>query len=455
MYSLNKAGLLASTIVALLVITSCSDSGTSTTGVTPLSRDAAEAGAINNAALKREDHDHGPQGHEAVGIAAPGQGEGLGHQHGEAGNVVTTTTVLALAAIPTSTCGNLIQEAGEQCDAGLSGSATCTANCELKTGKGGEIVAENFCGDGTRDAGEDCDDGNADNTDSCTQYCKKAVCGDGYTQPSNGEQCDDKNKVDGDGCNTCQKQATTVVTITTVTTVTNTGGGTTTVVADGNGGGNPTKACPDGGDEECKFPGQRFVDEGKIQVADCPGDESCGTFVDILLCSATCQKTVEKSSVTCNDGYHIVNNVVEGLIYAGCGCEHDSEGNCLAAKPLHPEADAICGNALLEAGEECDDGNQMNGDSCSSSCQVESTTPVLFGTSDAQVDLKTEALARCEETYRQCRNDNLTTWKGCKGGVSSYPVEWRIFHENNCYDAYQSGMDDCREQWSCDGAPDW
>ena len=92
------------------------------------------------------------------------------------------------------------------CDDGPSGSATCTANCELKEGRGGVPVAENFCGDGTLDAGEQCDDGNADNTDSCTQYCKIAICGDGYTQPSNGEQCDDGNKNDSDSCNnSCQR----------------------------------------------------------------------------------------------------------------------------------------------------------------------------------------------------------------------------------------------------------
>ncbi|MGE4659309.1 MAG: hypothetical protein AAEJ16_00815, partial [Arenicellales bacterium] len=56
MYPLNKASLLASALIALLIITSCSDSGTSTTGVAPLSRDAAEGGAINSAALKKEDN---------------------------------------------------------------------------------------------------------------------------------------------------------------------------------------------------------------------------------------------------------------------------------------------------------------------------------------------------------------------------------------------------------------
>jgi cysteine-rich repeat protein len=32
---------------------------------------------------------------------------------------------------------------------------------------------------------------------------------------------------------------------------------------------------------------------------------------------------------------------------------------------------AVCGDALLDAGETCDDGNLMNGDGCSSSCQIE------------------------------------------------------------------------------------
>jgi len=221
----NKAGLLASALIALLVITSCSDSGTSTTGITPLSRDAAETGAINNAALKKEDNGEHSD-------TDPGHSHSPDQQHGEAGNVVTSTTVLALAAIPASSCGNLIQEAGEQCDAGLSGSATCTANCTLKEGRGGEIVAESFCGDGTKDAGEQCDDGNSNNADSCTQYCKLAVCGDGYTQSANGEQCDDKNKVDTDACsNKCQRQeSTAAVTTTTVSTVDNTGGGTDIVL---------------------------------------------------------------------------------------------------------------------------------------------------------------------------------------------------------------------------------
>ncbi|HEX2691244.1 MAG TPA: hypothetical protein VHN14_31745 [Kofleriaceae bacterium] len=41
--------------------------------------------------------------------------------------------------------------------------------------------------------------------------------------------------------------------------------------------------------------------------------------------------------------------------------------NCGVAEPAAP----VCGNAAVEAGEQCDDGNTTSGDGCSSSCQLE------------------------------------------------------------------------------------
>jgi cysteine-rich repeat protein len=47
------------------------------------------------------------------------------------------------------------------------------------------------CGDGIVDPGEACDDGDADNTDDCTELCALAACGDGFIQPASAETCDD------------------------------------------------------------------------------------------------------------------------------------------------------------------------------------------------------------------------------------------------------------------------
>ena len=320
----NKTSLLGSALVALLIITSCSDSGTSTTGVNPMSREAAESGDLDQTTLKKE----GDHGHH-VG-ADSGHSHTLDQQHAEPPEV-TTSSVLALSANQTPVCGNFILEAGEECDDGLAGSATCFSDCTLKRGREGIPLANNYCGDGTKDANEECDDGNDGNEDSCTQYCKIAVCGDGYVQPSNGERCDDKNRINTDSCNNeCQTNATTVVTTTTVTTVTNNDGGTTTVVTPKN---------------ELAFCGNNIVEAG----------EECddGLLGNPAQCTSTCRFP--------------------------------------AAAPSTP----ICGNSMVEGEEECDDGNTVAGDGCSSSCTQEQQ----FGTSDEQVASRND---RCYAEFFSC-----------------------------------------------------
>ncbi len=78
--------------------------------------------------------------------------------------------------------------------------ATCDATChEIKPPR---------CGNKVIDPGEDCDDGNNSNRDDCTNLCKFATCGDGFTHTKGTgpfEECDDGNTAPGDGCSaTCQ-----------------------------------------------------------------------------------------------------------------------------------------------------------------------------------------------------------------------------------------------------------
>ena len=50
----------------------------------------------------------------------------------------------------------------------------------------------------------------------------------------------------------------------------------------------------------------------------------------------------------------------------------------VAEKPIEkPIVVSVCGNNVVETGEECDDGNKMGGDGCSISCRIEQpVTPV-------------------------------------------------------------------------------
>ena len=91
-------------------------------------------------------------------------------------------------------CGNGITEAGEQCDAGVDGTPTDSAECD-------DDCTTPSCGDGNENlaAEEECDDGNDDNSDACLKTCKLAVCGDGVVQEG-GEACDDGNDVETDDC---------------------------------------------------------------------------------------------------------------------------------------------------------------------------------------------------------------------------------------------------------------
>jgi cysteine-rich repeat protein len=87
-----------------------------------------------------------------------------------------------------------IRQAGvEDCDDGnTSNTDSCTNACENAA-----------CGDGFLQAGEQCDDGNGVNTDACTNGCLNARCGDGIVR-GGFEQCDDGNLVNDDGCtNSC------------------------------------------------------------------------------------------------------------------------------------------------------------------------------------------------------------------------------------------------------------
>ncbi|MBR4984699.1 MAG: DUF4215 domain-containing protein [Proteobacteria bacterium] len=186
----------------------------------------------------------------------------------------------------------------------------------------GQRCVSKACGDGYKAYGEECDDGNIFDGDGCSARCKREVgfycgtpgvpcasgtCGDGKVQ--HGEECDDGNKTNSDGCSAaCKIEA-----------------GYECPTANGKGGKCKAVTCGDGKiTPTAGYTSYETCDLGSGQN----GKNGCG---------ADCRIST---------GYH---------------CDANGK-NCVKGK---------CRDGILDAGEECDDGNKLPNDGCSPSCKRE------------------------------------------------------------------------------------
>jgi cysteine-rich repeat protein len=234
-------------------------------------------------------------------------------------------------------CGNGVVEAGEDCDDSNDDDTDSCVACQW-----------NECGDGApylaaTDPGntnpvEECDDGDEVDGNTCTNACTDAVCGDMIVGP--GEACDDGNATNGDGCNSCAG-------------------------ADcGNGVVDPGEDCDDGNPSDTDGCLQTCVwnscgDGFTYLTADAANpnpveecDDANGVFEDD--CLPTCVDNV------CGDGYRDLEDEIEEC---DLGALNGPGSTCTLACTT-----GQCGNGVLNPGEECDDANVNNTDSCLSTC---------------------------------------------------------------------------------------
>jgi cysteine-rich repeat protein len=114
-----------------------------------------------------------------------------------------------------------------------------------------------------------------------------------------------------------------------------------------------------------------------ILIAQGPATCSLGVDVDI---APQCGDGVVDPGEQCDLGGF---NCSPGQ-YCQSGCTYDcrvigqctgSQAACTTAAEC-PTGQGCCGNAVMEPGEQCDDGNLQNGDCCSSACQAEGASCV-------------------------------------------------------------------------------
>ena len=264
------------------------------------------------------------------------------------------------------------------------------------------------CGNGVLESGEQCDDGNTFSYDGCSSSCQveTPVCGNGHVE--SGEQCDDGNTFSGDGCSsTCTIESSTCASSIAQLNATCSGGSLTSDVTSGSC---RSLTCEGAGSSlsvlACDKP-----DSASPQYFEMYKQSQTGSAVSAVCLSGSCITSGEY------DGY------TRGPDYASCGAEPSP----------------VCGNGVLESGEQCDDGNTVSYDGCSSSCQVE--TPVC---GNGHV-----------ESGEQCDDGNTLSGDGCSAtcqvegiGVDLHVKQWYPKGRDYVFVCAQTGFDALGYEWS-------
>jgi fibro-slime domain-containing protein len=260
---------------------------------------------------------------------------------------------------PAPKCGDGVQNGSEACDDGQNnGSPTshCDTSCNTK------------CGNKKLDPGELCDDPSGHNTGAyggCKANCTPGpYCGDGIKQTDAGETCDDgKNDGSYGTCTAdCQRGA---------------------YCGDGNV--DPSEQCDSGAKNQASPYGRNLC------ATTCKWAPYCG---DHAVNTANGEK--------CDDG-DANSNTVPGA------CKVDCSGY---NNPL-----PTCGNAKLDAGEDCDDGskNGAAGDACDARCRFKCGNGIKDTGEECDDGVN-------DGTYGTCKHD-CTNADYCGDGTKNGPEQ--------------------------------
>ncbi|MBU0727146.1 S-layer homology domain-containing protein [Patescibacteria group bacterium] len=248
------------------------------------------------------------------------------------------------------------------------------------------------CGNSIPELGEECDDGNTTDGDGCSSTCLiEAVCGDDVVAADRGEYCDDGGICSGDGTTLCMADSE--------TDSCSKGPGGTCEPQDGDGCSSTCEIEPVGCyftfDELTMILKDGATDAGCAGV--CTNPDALGGFGYIggYAANNTSCVCVGQGSETCEglegvcltlEGDPEFNNAVCG--YLTCGNEIVDEsilpdspfveiemcddGNLVDGDGCSARCQTeVCGNNVINIGEECDDGNTDSGDGCNATCVKE------------------------------------------------------------------------------------
>ncbi len=356
----------------------------------------------------------------------PGCGDGVTQEGEECDDGNDIDSDACTTACKSATCGDNVVQPGndEECDdANAVQTDGCLNNCHFAR-----------CGDGFRrtdrpahdDNFEECDDGPENNNDACTNLCELARCGDGINRADLApgqvgyEACDDGNVENDDAClNNCQEAV-----------------------------------CNDGVIRRDILPGQdgfeacddlNFVDTdgctNSCKVARCgddivrrdlgendPNFEECedGNNNNQDACTNRCR------SARCGDGIVRGDREQGQLGFEACDDGEDNN-NALADACRTNCRPAACGDRVVDAGEDCDDGDDDDRDACLSCVEARCGDGVL------RLDLGPN-----DDAFEQCDDGNRIDNDDCNNNcVAPACGDGRRLGNEECDDGNLVNEDAC------------
>ena len=354
-------------------------------------------------------------------------------------NAVARGALLLVLAQALSGCEFIVSyqppaETGVQCNDGVDNDGDQLMDCNddscVETPQCG-------CGNGQPGFGEECDDGNADPNDGCLPTCKLATCGDGFVR-TGVELCDTKGASPtcdadcspvrcGDGMvnaaagESCEEGAVNTQSCDADCTAPMCGDGFVNTLTEGcDGGANNSNTIPNTCRTDCRpaHCGDGVTDNGEAcdtagNSPTCDADctpASCGDgFINAALgetCDdgaansntvanacrtscrvASCGDNVTDSGEACDLG-GISNDECDadctrpscgdGFLNMGAGERCDNgvlNSNTVADACRTTCRPAGCGDVVVDTGEQCDDGLNIQPDMCNALCQNSSPFP--------------------------------------------------------------------------------
>ncbi|MGA2448664.1 MAG: DUF4215 domain-containing protein [Polyangiaceae bacterium] len=161
-------------------------------------------------------------------------------------------------------------------------------------------------------------------------------------------------------------------------------------------------------------------DSGGSDSATPACDGSCSSGVDSAS-AGYCGDGIIEAGEQCDDGNSVPGDGCSGT------CQIEPGYTCpMQGKPCVLTVTLTCGDGKIEGSEECDDGNQTSGDGCSSTCQVEPgwacPTPgqpcVRISTLDASGPTCGDGII---ESGEQCDDGNTVSGDGCSSTCQLEP----------------------------------